>query len=282
MYNYFERKEGAERDFYTDLATERRRADTSSESVDYKEKLCGVGIWSRVTVKNEEGERAVLRPIGTYDTLSLDRLDRYDENGLSDLCEEVAKKLCTIFDENGIFPGRILVAGFGNPNLTPDSVGPKSAARIKPTLHISEYDSELFESLFCSEIAVLCPSVPALCGVDSSDLLRAVSERINPDVMIAVDSIMTSSVERLGSTIQISSTGLFPGGMGNLHYPITKNSMGCRVIGIGVPTVMDSRILGEKSSEENLFISPREIDEITNNAAYIIGGAINQAFGLDL
>ena len=61
--------------------------------------------------------------------------------------------------------------------------------------------------------------------------------------------------------------------------------MGVPVIGIGVPTVIDSRLFGGQSriSEldfEPLFISPREIDEITDNAAMIIGGAINQAFGL--
>lgn len=283
MYNYYHKAEGAEKDFHTDLAAERRKANTEADGIEYEKHECTIGTWERVRVTSEEGEREVMRPMGTYDTLTTDRLDTLSEDELLDAQDELAKRLCLILDENGIFPGRILVIGFGNKKLTPDSLGPKSAETVKPTLHISEYDSELFDELDCSEIAVLCPTVPAVCGMDSSDTARSVSERLMPDVIFAVDSLMTSGIERLGKTFQIASTGLFPGGLGNLHSPITKASMGAPVISIGVPTVIDCKSIAPDSfSDEPLFISPREIDEITDNAAFVIGGAINQAFGLDL
>ena len=282
MYNYYRECERAERNFLTDLAEERRKADTDCDGIEYSKKNCRVGSWQRVKITSEEGERCILRPMGNYDTLTTKRLDLLDDDALLDTQEELARKLCEILDENGIIPARILVCGFGNPKLTPDSVGPKSATRVKPTLHISEYDESIFDQLQCSEIAVFCPSVPALCGMESSVGARAVCEKIMPDVVFAVDSIMTSSIERLGATFQISNTGLFPGGIGNLGSPITRATMGAPVISIGVPTVMDCRCI-DKSAYENqrLFISPREIDDITNSAAFVIGGAINQAFGLD-
>lgn len=282
MYTYYYEKEKAEKDFYTDLATERRKADVKCDGIEYEKKLTLIGTWERVRITNEEGERCVMRPIGVYDTLTTERLDKLCEDELFDAREELAGRLCELLEENGIFPGRLLVVGFGNKNLTPDSVGPKSAAIVKPTLHISEYEPDLFDELDCSEIAVFCPSVPAICGLDSSDSVRSLCERLMPDVVLAIDSIMTKSPDRLGSTFQLSTTGLFPGGIGNLHSPITKSSMGAPVISIGVPTVIDCRSLCPEFSGEPLFISPREIDEITNNAAYVIGGAINQAFGLDL
>jgi spore protease len=221
--------------------------------------------------------------MGVYDTLSTDRLDTLCEEELYDVREELGRRLCELLDENGIFPGRILVVGFGNRNLTPDSVGPKSAEMIKPTLHISEYEPDIFDELDCSEIAVFCPTVPAVSGMDSASNVRSLCERLMPDVVFAIDSIMTESPERLGSTFQLSTTGLYPGGVGNLHSPITKASMGAPVIGIGVPTVMDCRSVCESFKDKmHFFISPREIDEITNNAAFVIGGAINQFFGLDL
>ena len=283
MYNYYHKAEGTEKDFHTDLAAERRKANTETEGIEYEKHECTIGTWERVRVTSEEGEREVMRPMGTYDTLTTERLDKLTEDELLDAQDELAKRLCLILDENGIFPGRILVIGFGNKRLTPDSVGPKSAEKVKPTLHISEYDSELFDELDCSEIAVLCPTVPAVCGMDSSDTVRSVSERLMPDVIFAVDSLMTSGIERLGATFQIANTGLFPGGLGNLHSPITKASMGAPVISIGVPTVIDFKAISKGAlDDEPLFISPREIDEITDNAAFVIGGAINQAFGLDL
>ena len=283
MYNYYHETEGTEKDFFTDLATERRRADTDTEGIEYEKQECTAGTWERVRITSEEGERQVMRPMGTYDTLTTERLDKLCEDELLDAQDELAKKQCSILDENGIFPGRILVIGFGNKNVTPDSVGPKSAEKVKPTLHISEYDSELFDELDCSEIAVLTPNVPAISGMDSSDTARSVAERLIPDVIFAIDSLMTEGTERLGATFQIANTGLFPGGIGNLHSPITKGSMGAPVISIGVPTVIScAHVAPERFSGEPLFISPREIDEITDNAAFVIGGAINQAFGLYL
>ncbi len=283
MYGYYHEKKGTEKNFYTDLAAERRRADVECEGVEYEKEIALIGTWERVRITCEEGEISVMRPIGTYDTLTTERLDKLSEAELLDAADEIAKRLCLICDECGIFPARILVIGFGNEGLTPDSVGPKSARRVKPTLHISEYDAETFDELECSEIAVFCPTVPALCGMDSSDTARMLSERLTPDLIIAIDSIMTSSAERLGATFQLSSTGLFPGGVGNLHSPITKASMGAPVIAIGVPTVIDCRHIAKEGFEgENLFVSPREIDQITDNAAFVIGGAINQAFGIDL
>ncbi len=283
MYTYYYEHERSEKDYYTDLASERRRADLECDGIEYEKKETLIGAWERVRITSEEGERSIMRPMGVYDTLTTERLDRLCEDELYDAKEELSRRLCELLDECGIFPGRILVAGFGNKRLTPDSVGPKSAELVKPTLHISEYEPELFDELDCSEIAVFCPTVPAITGLDSSDSVRSLCERLMPDVVFAIDSIMTKSTERLGSCFQLSTTGLFPGGVGNLHSPITKASMGSPVISIGVPTVIDVRaVCPEGFKGAPLFISPREIDEITDNAAYVIGGAINQAFGLDL
>ena len=284
MYNY---NYGAGRSdgVYTDLALERRRADLSESGVEYTKELCPPGTWERVRITSEAGAKSIGRPRGIYDTLTLPRLDVADDDVLYDAQEEVAKRLCSICDDISVLPGRILVVGLGNIKVTADSVGTKSATRVKPTMHIREYDEDFFDELECSEIAVLCPGVPAITGMDTATTVRSVCEGIVPDVIIAIDSITTRSRTRLGNTIQICDSGVFPGGMGNLRTPITRGAIGVPVIGIGVPTVIDSRLFSERTriSEfdfEPLFISPREIDEITDNAAMIIGGAINQAFGL--
>ena len=285
MHNYYNERRIDSGDFYTDLAIERRRADISIPGVEYEKRPCPVGSWERVKITSLEGARKILRPIGSYETLNLSPIDTLDANEIEDAKEEIAKRLCRIFDELGVLPGRLLIVGLGNASLTPDSIGPKSATRVKPTMHIRQYSERIFYDLDCSEIAVFCPGVAAASGMDSSDTTRAICERIMPDAIIAIDSIMTESRERLGKTVQISDTGIVPGGMGNLGAPITRASMGVPVIGIGVPTVMDFRRfnIASKSDLDDspLFISPREIDDIAENAALIIGGAINQAFGLD-
>ena len=154
-------------------------------------------------------------------------------------------------------------------------------------MHIKEFDEETFRSLDCSEIAVLTPGVTASCGIESTDVVRGVCRQINPDFIIAIDSIATRSVERLGSTVQISDTGLFPGsGVGNCRTAMNEESLGVPVISVGVPTVIDSRLFtkaddcDKKPEGEALLVSPKEIDEITDVASKIIGGAVNQAFGI--
>ena len=273
-------------DTLTDLAVERQRATPDARGISYERLICPIGVWERVRVTSDEGASAIKRPIGTYDTLSIARLDSQDEDSVYDIVEELARRLCLIFDDISVMPARILVVGLGNPTLTPDALGPRTAERVKATMQIREYDEELFDSLLTSEIAVIAPGVSAQTGLDTGVIIKAMCEAISPDVVIAVDSLMTRSEERLGRTIQISDSGIFPGGLGNLKTPITRSGVGVPVIGIGVPTVISSRLLtkdlGEKPilTEPHLLV-PRNIDEITRVGARIISGAINQAFGLD-
>lgn len=287
MRSYFTDRKEDKASMFTDLAVERRRADPEVRGVEYRSSECSVGIWECVKISSDEGARSIGRPKGRYDTLSTGRMDLLSEDEIDDATEEIAKKLCESIDGTSAIPERLLIVGLGNRNLTPDSVGPKAASIVKPTLHIKAFDEEMFESLECSEIAVIAPGVTAESGLESSEIIKGVSRRILPDAIIAVDAIATRSVERLGSTVQISDTGLFPGGgIGNSRNAITEDSLGIPVIAIGVPTVIDSRIFGLtdgakfKPEGEAMMVSPKEIDEITTNAARIIGGAINQAFGI--
>lgn len=282
MYNFFSEIKDHGLFGYTDLACERREADKRLPGIEYKSSSCPVGTWEHVKVKDDTAAKAIGRPCGIYSTLNLTRLDLLDDEDISDAVEELAKRLCIICDDISVMPARILVVGFGNEALTADSVGPKAAIAVKPTLHIREYDEALFDSLECSEIAVIRPDVTMHTGLDSFTVVKTTCEEISPDVIIAIDSIMTHSKERLGSTVQISDTGIFPGGIGNLKQAISRSTLGVPVIGIGVPTVMDLRCISKdplENSNSTLYVSPREIDEVTDSAARIISGSINQAFG---
>ena len=287
MKRYFtERKEKGPAS-YTDLAVERRRADTSVRGIEYSRLECSVGEWENVRVFSDEGARCIGRPCGNYDTLSLGRMDLLSDDEIADATEEIAKKLCQAVDNVNAVPDRILVVGLGNRNLTPDSIGPKTASKIKPTMHIREFDEDMFDALECSEIAILCPGVSAETGMEAAEIVRGISRRIIPDVIIAIDAIATRSTERLGSTVQISDTGLFPGsGIGNYRSALTEDTVGFPIISVGVPTVIDSRVFGSDNESDGIcaegamLVSPKEIDEIVETASKIIGCAINQAFGI--
>lgn len=277
---------------YTDLACERRRADTSILGVDYKKELGIVGTWERIRISSDAGAQSIGRPIGTYNTLHLDRMDLLEEEAIEDAADEVARELCYMCDINSVVPERVLVVGLGNPDLTSDSVGPAACKGIRATSQIKEFDKELFEGLECSVISVISPGVAAQSGLDAADVVKGICSVMKPDVVFAIDAIAARSPKRLGTTVQISDTGILPGsGIGNHRTPIDKEHIGAPVIAIGVPTVIDSRMfwLDARGSEEPaerdacgeaMFVSPREISEIVKVGSRIVSDGINQAFGL--
>ena len=283
---------GSECAVYTDLACERYRADLDIPGVSYKKEATAGGIWERIKITSSEGAQSIGRPIGTYDTLHIQRMDLLDNDFIHDAEKEVAKELRYIFTKENISARRILVVGLGNSRLTHDSVGYRAAALVKPTMHIKAIDESFFYTLECSEIAVISPGVPAATGLDSIVTVKGLCERIKPNAVIAIDSLVAKDKERLGATIQISSTGIAAGsGVGKRKSAICEESVGAPVIAVGVPTVINSDALCPDKSGENeekrktshntgMLVCQKEIGEIVEVAAKIISGGISIAFGL--
>ena len=267
--------------FDSDLACERHRADLNVPGVHYRKTESGPFTWEKIQISSDEAEKSIGRPRGQYDTLSIKGLDLFDENDVEDAANEIAKELCEIFEKTFANPTRLLVVGLGNTELTPDSVGPKTASLVNATMHLYESDTDLFKDIDCSDIAVFTPGVMAKTGIESSDAVCAICDMIEPDAVIAIDSIASRSPERLGTTIQISNTGIFPGsGIGNRRKSISEKTLGIPVIAIGVPTVINAAAFSDGEEKSDMFVSPRNIDGITQISAKIIARGINQAFGL--
>ena len=278
---------------YTDLAVERRRADISADGVEYEKTMCGAFSWERIRITTPDGEKSIGRPMGIYHTLNTERADMLDSQSVLDASDEISKELLRITSTTKLATDRILVVGLGNRNLTSDSLGCLTCDRIKPTRHIKEYERELFWGLGCSEISVITPGVKAKTGVDSVDTVASLCERISPNLVIVIDAIATSSYERLGSTIQITDTGICPGsGLFSSDKALNRSTLGAPVLSIGVPTVIDARMLyldglgstgipnSDRIPSPAMFVSPKEIDEIVNYSSQIIANAINKRFGI--
>jgi spore protease len=120
-------------------------------------------------------------------------------------------------------------------------------------------------------------------------------------MVLTVDALAARSCERLSSTIQLSDRGIGPGsGIGNLRKAIDRQTLGCPVLALGVPTVVDSATLvwdaleqaGVADSEvgpslrqvlqngRSFIVSPRESDRITELASVTLAHAIDRAFGV--
>ncbi len=74
--------------------------------------------------------------------------------------------------------------------------------------------------------------------------MRALTDRLRPGLVIAVDALAARSVRRLCSTVQIADTGIIPGsGVGNARQALNRETLGVPVIALGVPPVVDAATL---------------------------------------
>ena len=93
-------------------------------------------------------------------------------------------------------------------------------------------------------MCAIAPGVLGLTGIETSEIIYGIVQRLKPDMVIAIDALAARSMHRLNTTIQISDTGIYPGsGVGNRRQGITRETLGIPVIAIGIPTVVDAATL---------------------------------------
>ena len=194
-----------------------------------------------------------------------------------------------------------MIAGLGNITITADAIGPKALKHVIVTRHIKSASPDLFENLGLFDIAALSPGVLSQTGVETTEIIKSLVDKISPSLVIAIDSLASKNLERLATTVQLSDTGIAPGsGMGNRRISLNKETVGVPVISIGVPTVVDAGSLAynviekiskkhnvsadiesyfeELGEEMQYFVTPKDTDLIINCLAKIIGYGINLAF----
>lgn len=235
----------------------------------------------RVWVMNEEGAKAIGKPVGEYITLETDGFLRREEDGFGRAVRAIAGLLAPMIPREGT----VLVAGLGNRAVTPDLIGPLAAEHTLVTRHLVAHLSEHFGGF--RPVAVVAPGVLATTGVESGQLVAAAARELAPSCVIAVDALASRSVERLCRTVQITDTGIVPGsGVGNHRMALNRKELGVPVVAVGVPTVVEAAtlmmdLLGRETDEGlpggDLFVTPREVDSRVADLSRAIGWGISLA-----
>ena len=271
-------------DFRTDLALERReilpKSDLSGiETEFFKEASASV---TKIKVTDSEGASRLGKPMGTYITAEIPPLTKYCDSE-AELARALGKLLSSLIPKTGT----VMTVGLGNESITPDALGPLSCSMILATRHI---ESEFSESAGLGSLrpsAVFVPGVLGQTGVETAEIIRSLVKSIKPCAVIAIDALAARRLSRLGSTVQMSDTGIIPGsGVGNRRTAINKDTLGVPVISVGIPTVVDAvtlanelsgREVKENSENEKMIITPREIDIVISRAARLLALSVNSA-----
>ncbi len=307
--------------FRTDLATERRdlyrKANSIENEIDgiesEKEEINENITVERVKIKNEEGQKAIGKPIGNYITIDIKKLKIAQDEDIEKSAETLSNELTKILDTHIDKQGEILVVGLGNIYVTPDSLGPKVVNDIEVTRHIINYLPQYVEE-GTRMVSAISPGVLGTTGIETVEILKGIVDNIHPKLVIVIDALASRSIERISSTVQLSDTGIVPGaGVGNKRSEISKETLGIPVIAIGIPTVVETAVLvndclnlfitklqEEAKSNEylnqlkeqdnydeikeslipgdfNLIVTPKEIDDLIENMTEVVAKGINMS-----
>lgn len=292
-------------DFRTDMAVERRdlykNANKIEDEIDgiecEEEKIDNINI-TRVKIKDEEGERALNKKRGNYITIDVKKINNISMEDEQKIIDTVTKELKKIIDMHVQKEEEVLVVGLGNLYSTPDSLGSKVVQNIEITRHIKIYLPNYIDKSTRS-ISAVTPGVLGTTGIETLEIVKGIVDNIKPKLIIAIDSLCSKNIDRINKSIQISDTGIVPGGgVGNAREELSKESLGVPVVALGIPTVLDAATIVintlnlcdiEVSEEEiidkmnlnnfNFIVTPKEIDSLIENMTNIVSESINISLG---
>lgn len=203
----------------------------------YKDKGCTI---TKVILDSEKG-LLLNKKEGTYVTIEFD--DVTDRDNRDNVKEVFINELKFVINSLKLKDDyRVLIIGLGNEKSTPDSLGPKTIRDTLVTRYLFLLNKDVQRGIRCT--SSISPGVMADTGIETFDIISSVTEKIHPDLVIAVDALAASSINRINRTIQITDSGIHPGsGVGNIRKEISKDTLGVPVIAIGVPTVVSSSII---------------------------------------
>ncbi|SET41901.1 spore protease [Natronincola peptidivorans] len=205
-----------------------------------QDELKGVTI-TRVEILDQHGEKVMGKAIGKYITLECVGLRRPDADLKDEVSQLLAKEIRALVNIDKYI--KVLVVGLGNNDVTPDALGPKVISKLFVTRHLFKlYNKENDEEL--AELSAISPGVMGTTGIETGEIIKGIVENVKPDIVLAVDALASRKMERVNTTIQLSTSGIHPGsGVGNKRQALDEKTLGIPVIAIGVPTVVDAATL---------------------------------------
>ena len=306
--------------FRTDLADERadifKKNNGITNSIDGIEtniKEDGNIKIERVKITNQNGEKAIGKPIGNYITIDINKLKIATDEEIEKYGNVLSEELKKLVDKHVAKEDEILIVGLGNIYVTPDSLGPKVINEIDVTRHILKYMPEVLDKGTRS-VSAVSPGVLGTTGIETLEIITGIVQNIHPKLIIVIDALASRSMDRISSSVQLADTGIVPGaGVGNTRKELSEKTLNIPVIALGIPTVVESAVLvndcldlfitklqEEAKSNEylnklkqqdnyeeikealipndyNMIVTPKEIDELIENMKDVVARGINYA-----
>ena len=246
-----------------------------------------------VRIHTEAASKRLGKAMGTYWTMTHPELPHLNPQERIDIAKKIAQTLRIMLPPRG----DILVLGLGNRRMTADALGDRVVSGILVTRHLKEHSPDSLRG-----VCAISPGVLGITGVETAELTMGLVEKLHPAAVLVVDALAAMETSHIGTTVQLTDTGIHPGsGVGNHRMGITQDVLHVPVIALGIPLVVytstivrdalqtiislekqeqDAHVLAEQlapQTQDELVVTPRNIDELVAGLADMLALAINSA-----
>lgn len=227
-------------------------------SLNYKSETLNYNITKHINQENEN----------KFVFFETNRNIVFDIDAQNYLSEQIATALQQFVPQNA---NNILIVGLGNNKLVADSLGVQTVNKIVPNL------CKIVKTKY--KLYILKAGVFGHTGIESATVTKALVQELNCDLVVAVDTLVAQTPERLGTSFQITNTGLTPGaGVNNPREKFNEEYLGVPVIVLGTPMVINALDICEDVQYKNLILSQKDTEMFVNSAARIWSLALNKYF----
>lgn len=280
-------------EYRTDLAMERTvYPGGMGEGVSVTTSSDGDARITWVRIESDQASQRLGKARGDYWTMMHPDLPRLEPEQRIEIARQIAQTLRLMLPPTG----DVLVLGLGNRRMTADALGDRVVSGVLVTRHLKQDSSSV------RGVCALSPGVLGVTGVETAELARGLVDRLKPAALIVVDALAAMETDHIGTTVQLTDTGIHPGsGIGNHRMGITRESMDIPVIAMGIPLVVYASTIvrdalqqmlskdseAEEASEmadhlaaqthSDLVVTPKNIDELVAGLADMLALSINCA-----
>lgn len=263
----------------TDLAMESKTRMNGLKGVrEETQTVDGIGI-TRIDVLDRNASELLDKPIGRYVTLKAAPLDFADRDRRTEIASVLSKELRAMTK----CVSNAMIVGLGNRFVTADALGTKTAEYVLVTRHVHLHMADLLPK-GTPVTSSFCANVLGVTGMETAEVVSALTEKIRPDIVILIDSLAAASAEHIGCVIQCNDSGIAPGsGVGNFRTMLTSRSLQVPVIALGVPTVVSAETIvrengcapADDAAIRDLIVAPKDIDALIRDLSRVLSDAIN-------
>ena len=214
---------------------------------------------SDIELNNKEAKK-IGKSKGKYITITFNKNKLSSE--LECLIDTICSSIKSILDYLKLSSKcSVLFVGLGNKSFACDKFGNSIIEKIS----LSNKSFKIYKDVLANT------------NIKSIDFIKSMSVLTDTDLVIVFDSLKANDISRLGTTIQIATTGLCPGSAYiDSKVVIDKSTIKRPVINIGVPTIINLKSI--EKDMPSLIVSTNNVDELVDDTSTIISIALNRLF----